>query len=255
VSAAISVNTSARPITALGGIASASFGALSGVLIWWPDHPHGLWRLSATDTRYALAVAMVAGSIVLSLSSVAPLWRVLRGALSLLGTLAVTAAAVGVLLADVPLDWWARSYATAALVISATVVAYVTEFYVWLPKPVDTAVVSSGHHQLAGRLARHQRALSIYENFTDGRVNDETRLRTGGQTTTLKVPLYRSFLEIEFQQVDGVWDFAFTAFGVTGEDNTDVNPAADRAPRKIDAFEARWDGRLAVSISDGRTEV
>lgn len=95
---------------------------------------------------------------------------------------------------------------------------------------------------LTDQLARHQRAFSIYETFNEGRLTDRTTLLVDGAATRVQVPLYRSFLEIEHirDEATGAWTFAFIAFAVTGEENTDTNPGSPVPPKVIDAFEVGW---------------
>jgi hypothetical protein len=98
-------------------------------------------------------------------------------------------------------------------------------------------------------LARNQRLFSVFERFTEGRAAQRTRVKGWGGhrliPTRRYLPLYRSFLEIEYQnQAPDTWQFAFTAWAVTGEANTDTTPGPPTPqtppPATADRFTVMW---------------
>ena len=93
-------------------------------------------------------------------------------------------------------------------------------------------------------IASHQRVFSTYETFTDGRVDQRTTLHHArGPAEHVFLPLYRSFLEIEFRRIDAPrgdagtgpagdrFEFVFTALAVTGQATTEDEPS-DRKKKK-----------------------
>jgi hypothetical protein len=92
-------------------------------------------------------------------------------------------------------------------------------------------------------LARNQRFFSFFETFTNGRLTQKAKLK--GWPVRTYMPLYRSYLEIEFRRAadepEETWDFGFTAYGVTGEDTADSGDIA-HDPVIIDSFRAHLTG-------------
>jgi hypothetical protein len=235
---AVAVNMSARPITWKGGFLSLGVGAVGALLIHVPDRPQGIGSVTAIDAERAMIGAVVVGLLLLVVGSVAPLWPWMRTALSLIGALAVLAASSAVVLLSVRRARLTDVLVAAIVLAGLATVAYVTELF---RRNITVEKAFDEPRWLSRKLSKRQRLFSIYETFTDGRLNHRRRIKYLGETHTPKLPLYRSFLEIEHvRDKDGRWTFAFTAFGVTGEANTDTNPASNQAPRKIDAFEVNW---------------
>lgn len=239
VLAAIAVNTSARPITVKGAALSFGFGLAGAALVCWPDHPQGLWFLTREQTRWALPGALLLGLLCLLIGSVSRPHHILRAGLSVVGTALVAASALAVLALSVPRHWEAIVIVVTILVLSLACVAYATELFT--PKVAVEGSYETPPRPVSAALAKRQRTFSIYETFTDGRLKHETTLRQGGAKHAVKMPLYRSFLEIEHaRDTSGRWTFAFTAFGVTGEANSDTDAGSDVPPKVVDAFEVHW---------------
>lgn len=93
----------------------------------------------------------------------------------------------------------------------------------------------------------HQKVFSTYETFTDGRVDQRTTLSfEDGSAKRVFLPLYRSYLEIEFRRVDplrDLFEFAFTAVAVTGQATRDDDHTNEEAgePAVIDGFRVQWE--------------
>jgi hypothetical protein len=107
-------------------------------------------------------------------------------------------------------------------------------------------------------LTKNQRLFSIFETFTDGRVTRKVLVRglpgTWPRWSRRHLPLYRSFLEIEFRRPRAAgepWHFCFTAHAVTGTATTDNTGDPDMrpsAPVVADAFVVKWHPDTGVEV-------
>jgi Calcineurin-like phosphoesterase len=258
IAMAVAVNASAHPIAASGrtfvaasalvGCAAAGVGVERGIGI-------GGHTIAVAWSRGVIALLFVLGTALLLTPG--PEHR-LRGRV---GGVLVAAGAIASLDSGLPAGTQALWPIAGILILIAAVLG-VASRWAFRRIPVERAfgdvadaIGSTPSPWLrvrlaaAGWLAKRQRLLSsLCETFSEGRLSEQSRLP--GQAGTPFVPLYRSFLEIEYERVTGGdgWRFTFTAFAVTGEATSDTtHPAAP--PVIADAFDVLWEptGRTTVS--------
>jgi len=256
---ALAINIGARPISFGGRLAALIVAAAAGALAA-NSVRHGValaeQSLSHDGTRLAVALAPLLGQVLLQLGESATLSatrprRWLGTTVSALAGLIIIAGSVCALNAAAP-----NSHTARLVALGVPVAAVVLTALPWLlVKGVSVEeAFDDATRALAGQpptrehkirraglswLARNQRRFSVFETFTDGRLTQRTRLKAGPSRSYL--PLYRSFLEIEFRRDPGkdAWEFGFTAYGVTGESTRDTTSGTE-APIIVDAFKARW---------------
>jgi hypothetical protein len=243
VAAAVAVNISARPITRRGRIASIAFAAAASVPVWWPSTVRGIGGLAAGDVRALITAGLIGGLALLLLGD----WlnrpsipSIARNSASGLAFAALVAAGAGLLLAASKPGSGAVKVVAAIAALSLIVVLALTDK---LSRRVTVQSADEAPLRVSRWLAKRQKWFSIYETFTDGRLHATSTLVNDGVRSRVKIPLYRSFLEIEFRQQsdDNRWWFAFTAFAVSGEETSDTASGGDApAPVVVDAFEVIW---------------
>jgi calcineurin-like phosphoesterase family protein len=256
---ALAINIGSRPIRFKARLTSLALSAAAAAAAYF-----AATQALAYDSRsLAVAVALLLGqALLMAAESVwlsKALWRrwvgrTLSALLAAIIVLATAAAAYDALPTSLPAQ-------IAALVIG--VLSFIAPGLPQLSALPVSVADAFGDEQLvlAGRppdrrrrsraftnwLASNQRLFSVFETFTDGRV--DLRRRIGGVRDTLPLigsaerlymPLYRCLLEIEFQRkTDAGWEFVFVAHAVTGERVDAGHPVI------VDAFRVRWQaGRL-----------
>ena len=246
---AVAVNTSAHPIARSGRVGVAAFAVLGcAAAALGVERGLGVGSHAAgiAQSRGAI-VAFFAVGVVLLLSP-GP-GHLTRGRA---GGCIVGIGALGSLDAAFPAGAQA-AWAIAGILVVTVAVLAVASRWAFPRLTVDAAIDEVGSALSApslwlrirrasvGWLAKRQRLLStLCETFSDGRLTETTNLDVGicGRPY---VPLYRSFLEIEYQRdpPGQGWEFRFTAFAVTGEATSDTTDAA-RPPIIVDAFDVSW---------------
>jgi hypothetical protein len=261
---ALAVNISARPISRGGRlVALGTGGAAAGISAALVRHGLALdgRSLGEQATRGAVFGGLMLGQLLLQagespLLSRSPALRVLGVTVSAAAGAAIVAGSGCAVLANAPdsgaAKWLALGVGLAALALTAAP---------WLL--VGRISIEDAHNEaelgLEGNpprsprkvvrrtvgnwLARNQRFFSFFETFTNGRLTQKAKLK--GWPVRTYMPLYRSYLEIEFRRAadepEETWDFGFTAYGVTGEDTADSGDIA-HDPVIIDSFRAHLTG-------------
>jgi Calcineurin-like phosphoesterase len=271
---AVAVNISARPRTLMAYFVSLACAALGILLAKWSAHRGvDLLGVEMTEDRASLVIgaAFLGGLLTLQFGE-SPLLSGSRGArlvgqaVSLAAGFILWAATVGTLYVASPPGRGSFIFLVVDGLVALLPIAsaYLIGGLMTVERAFDEEKAALDAPGAKGpwrrRIVRwataHQRVFSIFETFTEGRVDQHVRVRgmsgNGPILARRYLPLYRSFLEIEFRKPRAPqepWCFAFTAHAVTGTATSDTTEGTG-PPTIADAFAFNWRATTGVEILD-----
>jgi hypothetical protein len=280
VAMALALNMSARPISRIGLWWPAVAIAVTGVMAALTCVPRPLELGGHHFGARSAAIALMAGTALLAARNTRAChdWR--DNTVAVLGYAVIFLVALTFVHRAFPVGAaklfdvcgfalvWAELIGAAIVLVVVLLVTNPTSFLRSPQKAFDDIAESLSEDGpaptvkkrswLVAQVAKRQKTASIYETFSDGRLDTKASRGKGEPVTETFLPLYRSFLEIEYREARvstvevPVWDFAFTAVGVTGEPTTDSGGTLD--PLVVDAFQVRWTPAALEIRTQGRSD-